>query len=184
MRKKRNKKEIRLDEKTKSFLEKIKFDIEKEGSINKKDINYLTGGWLEEYGYNLVRGYIQLDDDKIGLNVHISHDKTQNEFDVMFIHENILYVIECKTALKDGEKNLLNDTLYKLSALKKDFGLNAEGYLFTLDDKLRDSKGEIKKDYENRSKLLGVTLVDRAILSDREELNKIFDRIKGDVKNV
>ncbi len=40
LRKERNKKEIRLDEKIKSFLEKIKFDTEKEDSINKKEINY------------------------------------------------------------------------------------------------------------------------------------------------
>lgn len=184
LRKERNKKEIRLGEKIKSFLEEIKFDIEKEGSINKKDINYLTGGWLEEYGYNLVRGHIQLDDDKIGLNVQISHDKTQNEFDVMFVHENILYVIECKTALKDGGRNLLNDTLYKLSALNKNFGLNVRGYLFTLDRNLRGPEGEIKKDYQNRSDLLKVTLVDRAILSDREKLSEIFDSIKGGATNV
>ncbi len=184
LRKERNKKEIRLDEKIKSFLEKIKFDIEKEGSINKKDINYLTGGWLEEYGYNLVRGHIQLDDNKIGLNVQISHDKTQNEFDVMFVHENILYVIECKTALKDDKRNLLNDTLYKLSALNKNFGLNVRGYLFTLDRNLRGPEGEIKKDYQNRSDLLKVTLVDRAILSDREKLSEIFDSIKGGATNV
>lgn len=184
LRKERNKKEIQLYDKTESFLEKIKFDTEKEGYINKKEINYLTGGWLEEYGYNLVRGHIQLDDDKIGLNVQISHGKTQNEFDVMLVHENILYVVECKTALKDGERNLLNDTLYKLSALKKDFGLNVKGYLFTLDKNLRNSEGVIKKDYQNRSDLLGVTLLDRTILSDERKLGEIFDRIKGGTTNV
>jgi Card1-like, endonuclease domain len=184
LRKERNKKKVRLDEKTKSFLDEIKFDTEKEGSINKKEINYLTGGWLEEYVYNLVEEHIQLDDDKVGINVQISHDKTQNEFDVMFVHENTLYVIECKTALKDGERNLLNDTLYKLSALNKDFGLNVRGYLFTLDRNLRNPEGEIKKDYQNRADLLGVALVDGAILGDEKKLNEIFDKIKGGVKNV
>jgi len=185
LRKERNKKNVQLlDEKTKSFLEEIKFDTEKEDSINKKEINYLTGGWLEEYGYNLVRGHIQLDDDKIGLNVQILRDKTPNEFDVMFVNENILYVIECKTALKDDKKNLLNDTLYKLSALNKNFGLDVRGYLFTLDRNLRGPEGEIKKDYQNRSDLLKVILVDRAILSDKEKLSEIFNSIKGDVENV
>jgi len=184
LREKRDKSKVQLDKKTKSFLKEIKFDTENEDSINKKEINYLTGGWLEEYGYDLVQEHIQLDEDKIGVNVQISHGKTQNEFDVMFVHKNILYVIECKTALKDGKRNLLNDTLYKLSALKKDFGLNVRGYLFTLDRNLRNSEGEIKKDYQNRSDLLGVTLVDGTILSDENKLNRIFYRIKGGIKDV
>jgi len=184
LRKWRNKKRIQLEGETRSFLENIKFSTEKEGFLNKKEINYLTGGWFEEYGYNLIREHIQLNNDKIGLNVQISHAGTQNEFDVMFVHENILYVIECKTALKDGERNLLNDTLYKLSALKKDFGLIVRGYLFTLDKNLRDADGRIKNDYQNRAALLGVRLVDGAILSDEKKLEEIFNRIKGGKKDV
>lgn len=184
LRKERNIKKIQLDEKINNFLKKIKFITKKEGCINKKEINYLTGGWFEEYGYNLIREHIQLDDNKIGLNVQISRAGTQNEFDVMFVHENILYVIECKTALKDGERNLLNDTLYKLSALKKDFGLIVRSYLFTLEKNLRRPEGEIKKDYQNRASLLEVRLVDKAILSDKKKLNKMFNSIKGGVQDV
>ena len=184
LRKERNEREIPLNEKAKSFLDEIKFDTEKEEILNKKEINYLTGGWFEEYVYNLVREHIQLDNDKIGLSVQISRAKTQNEFDVMFVYENILYVIECKTALKDDGRNLLNDTLYKLSALKKDFGLIVRGYLFTLDKNLRDKNGILKSNYQKRADLLGVQLVDGATLSKKEKLNKIFNRIKGDVENV
>ena len=184
LRKERNKKEIPLDEKAKSFLDKIKFGTEKDGFLNKKEIKYLTGGWFEEYGYNLIREHIQLNNDKIGLNVQISHAGTQNEFDVMFVHENILHVIECKTALKDGERNLLNDTLYKLSALKKDFGLIVRSYLFTLDKNLRDEKGNVKSDYQKRAALLGVKLVDGAVLSDKKKSNGIFNCIKGGTKDV
>jgi len=184
LKKKRNKKSVKLDEGTKSFLEEIDFETEQKGVLNKKEINYLTGGWFEEYVFSLIREYIQLDDDKIGLNVQLSHDGTQNEFDVMFVHENSVYVIECKTGLRDNERSLLNDTLYKLSALKKDFGLIVRSYLFTLDNNLRDGRGDVKKIYKNRADLLGVILVDRVVLSDKKELNKIFDKIKGGIKNV
>jgi hypothetical protein len=177
LRKLRNKKQIQLEGEKRSFLNKIAFSTEEE-LLNKKEINYLTGGWFEEYGYNLVREHIQLEDDKIGLDVQISHAGTQNEFDVMFVHENILYAIECKTALKDGKRSLLNDTLYKLSPLKRDFGLIVKGYLFTLDKNLRDGEGNITRDSQNRAALLGVQLVDGAILDDEKELNKIFDSIK------
>ena len=184
LRKWRNEKRIQLEGETRSSLETIKFNTEKEGFLNKKEINYLTGGWFEEYGYNLARDYIQLNNDKIGLNVQITHAGTQNEFDVMFVHENILYVIECKTALEDDGRNLLNDTLYKLSALKKDFGLIVRGYLFTLEKNLRDEKGNVKSDYQNRAALLGVEIVDGAILSDKKKLNEIFDSIKRGTKDV
>lgn len=184
LRKMRNKKQIPLEGEESSFLNKIAFRTEEEGFLNKKEIKYLTGGWFEEYGYNLVREHIQLGDDKIGLDVQISHAGTQNEFDVIFIHENMLYVIECKTALKDGKRSLLIDTLYKLSALKRDFGLFVNGYLFTLDRNLRDDEGNITRDYQNRAALLGVRLVDSAILDDEKELNKLFEGIKGGKKDV
>ena len=163
---------------------KIKTEVIKVIEDSIEEINYLTGGWFEEYGYNLIREHIQLNNDRIGLNVQISHAGTQNEFDVMFVHENVLYVIECKTALKDDGRNLLNDTLYKLSALKKDFGLIVRGYLFTLDKNLRDADGRIKNDYQNRAALLGVRLVDGAVFSDEKKLNGILDSIKGGMKDV
>ena len=180
LRKERDKKEIPLDEKTRSFLKKINFDTKKEGILTKKEINYLTGGWFEEYTYNLARKHIQLDDDKIGLSVQISNANTQNEFDIMFVYENVLYVIECKTALRDNGRNLLNDTLYKLSALKKSFGLSAKSYLFTLDKNLREEEGNVKSDYQNRADLLNIELVDRVVLSDNNKLKKVFDDIKGE----
>jgi len=180
LRKERNEREIPLNEKAKSFLDKINFDTKKEGILTKKEINYLTGGWFEEYAYNLARKHIQLDDDKIGLSVQISNANTQNEFDIMFVYENVLYVIECKTALRDNGRNLLNDTLYKLSALKKSFGLSVKSYLFTLDKNLRDKNGNIKSDYQKRADLLDIELVDRVVLSDNNKLKKVFDDIKGE----
>lgn len=179
LRKERNRKKVPLDEEIKLFLEEIHFELENEKFINKKEINYITGGWFEEYGYSLVRDHIPLKDDEIGLNVQISHDGTQNEFDIMIVHENILIIIECKTSLDDNGKNLLNDTLYKLSALNKELGLQVNSYLFTMDENLRDEKGEIKLDCQNRAGLLDITLIDRIFLEDKKELKNVFDKIKG-----
>jgi hypothetical protein len=179
LRKERNRKKVLLAEEMKLFLEEIQFELENEKFINKKEINYITGGWFEEYGYSLVREYIPLKDDEIGLTVHISHDGTQNEFDIVIVHENVLTIIECKTSLNDNGKNLLNDTLYKLSALNKELGLRVNSYLFTLDENLRDEKGEIKPDCQNRADLLGISLIDRVFLEDEKELKNLFDKIKG-----
>lgn len=171
LRKRRGRK-IKKDDITglEAFLRDIRFDTEELEFIGKREIDYLTGGWFEEYVFATVKDKLHLKDDKIGFNIHISRDNTQNEFDVMFVCENALYVIECKTSL--NSTSLLN-ALYKLSALKKDFGLWVKSYLFTLDD-LRDSNGNIKEVYEKRASLLGIKLVDRVILKDKKEINGIF----------
>lgn len=184
LRRERDKKKIQLNEEMMGFLKEINFITEKESILNKKEIEYLTGGWFEEYVYTLIQKHIQLEDNKIGLNIHISQKETQNEFDVMFVHKNTLYIIECKTSLKDNNKNLMNDTLYKLYALKNDFGLIVNGYLFTLDSDLRDNNNQIKDSYQNRANLMNIKLIDRKILSDENKLNEIFDKIKGVTKYV
>jgi hypothetical protein len=56
-----------------------------------------------------------------------------NELDVLYIKDNRLNVIECKSFLdgREGDK-ILNDALYKLQAIMKSkFGLNAASYLYT-----------------------------------------------------
>jgi hypothetical protein len=78
----------------------------------------------------------------------------------------------------------MNDTLYKLYALKNDFGLIVNGYLFTLDGDLRDNNNQIKDSYQNRANLMNIKLIDRKILSDENKLNEIFDKIKGVTKYV
>ena len=80
---------------------------------------------------------------------------------------NKLYVIECKTKLKGGEKNLLTETLYKQAALRKDFGLAAKCFLFTMDE-VRNEEGF------NRADQLGITIIDFPILKDSGQLEQSF----------
>jgi hypothetical protein len=183
LRKSRDDNRAKLDANMSNFIKNIQFETEKESYLKRNEICYLTGGWFEEYVYNLIRENIQLDDDKIGLNVHISRARTQNEFDVMFVHENTLYVIECKTGLREDQRDLMDDTLYKLSALRKDFGLTVRSYLFTLEN-LRNNNGKIRENYQDRADLLKIGLVDRAILTNKGELGMIFDSIRGGTKDV
>lgn len=173
-----------LDKETKHFLNVCNFTPEKPDVISKNEINYLTGGWFEEYMYDLVKKYTDLDDDKIALGINISHKENQNEFDVMFVNENALYIFECKTILKSNNYNLLNDTLYKLASLKKEFGLEVKGYVATLDKDLRDKQDKINECYIKRANSLNIEILDRLILTNEEEINKIFDKIRGGKKNL
>ena len=103
---------------------------------NKATIHYLRGGWFEEYVYFLIKRGLKLNEKQICLNLKIedkslSGKAVPNELDVIFIYKNKINIIECKTGLKsEGGVNILQEVLYKQSALKKGFGLTAKSFLF------------------------------------------------------
>ncbi|RKZ70798.1 MAG: DUF1887 domain-containing protein [Candidatus Parabeggiatoa sp. nov. 1] len=95
---------------------------------------FVNGGWLEAYTYSLVYG-LQGELPKIqdvGRSVELCRDSTgkavKNELDVAFLHNNHLYIIECKTkrfiAPKEFQAQASDfdthgaDALYKLDTLK------------------------------------------------------------------
>lgn len=81
---------------------------------NLKYKKFAFGGWLEQYLYNFLkdRGIAAV------MNVEITKE-AKNELDVVFIHNNNLYVIECKSQLNDKKQN---DDLYKLNAQHANWG--------------------------------------------------------------
>jgi len=105
--------------------------------LTKQTIEYITGGWFEEYVYWKIKEKYSLKDDQIKLGVVLTPnvkngDKinyfTNNDLDVVFVYENELYVIECKTAVKD----FFMETVYKMAAIRKYFGLTVKSILVTL----------------------------------------------------
>ena len=96
-------------------------------------MKYITGGWFEEFIYQKIKDELQVPEENVALNVFIEKDNDKNELDVIFIKDNNLNVIECKSFIggKEGVK-ILNNALYKLQAIMKSkFGLNAKSYLCT-----------------------------------------------------
>ena len=122
------------------FLDFIGFIPEKEGYLQKGEIEYLTGGWFEEYVYYFIKATLNPQD--IAMGVHISNDglKHDNELDVCFMKANKLYVIECKTGVYS--ESLFNDIVYKVCALKEVLLGTSNSYIFSLKN---DYKGEWKK---------------------------------------
>ena len=94
----------------------------------KSEIQFLTGGWLEEYCFNEVSTYLGqgIDDVVIGIQIK-SPAGTDNEYDVMFTKDNALYTIECKSL--DQQEDKKTEALYKVAALQKDFGLRVHSFL-------------------------------------------------------
>jgi len=156
----RKKKQIQINKELSNFLDRISYEYDNNQFLTKNEIQYLAGGWFEEYCFNLIKEKLNLPSSALVCNLYISHFDAQNELDIAFIWNNALCVIECKTTLWDNNRNLINDTLYKIAALRRDFGLFVKCFLFTLDNNIRDGNGEIKEHIKNRTELLDIKIID------------------------
>jgi hypothetical protein len=147
------------------FLNYIGFVPERPGSLQSYEIEYLTGGWFEEYVYALIKNVLQPDD--IAMGVHISNGiiKHNNELDVCFIKANKLFVIECKTGVTS--ESLFNEIVYKVCALKEVLLGTSNSYIFSLK---KDHKGNWKK----TAKYMGITFCDWLNLTKPELLKNIL----------
>ena len=124
------------------FLDFIKFTPKKEGLLVHEELDYLTGGWFEEYVYHLIKATVNPDDIAIGVHIDgITEIKHNNELDVCFIKNNQFFVIECKSGI--NSESMFNEIVYKVSALKEVLlGLDCNSYIFSLK---KDPSGELKK---------------------------------------
>lgn len=161
------------------WLETMKFNSLKAGKLNKDEIKYLTGDWFEEYIYTLIKSSLSLDNHQIGIGIVVNISGQENELDVLFIRNNKLYLVECKTSVfdKETEKNILTETLYKAAALRKEFGLNVETMIFTLTERGEEKKN-IRKFEEDRAHVLGIRYIfDGSDLADEQKLKEELQKI-------
>jgi hypothetical protein len=150
------------------FLHYIGFTPERPGSLQNYEIEYLTGGWFEEYVYALINNVLNPDD--IAMGVHISNGiiKHNNELDVCFMKANKLFVIECKTSVTS--ESLYNEIVYKVCALKEVLLGTSNSYIFSLK---KDHKGLWKK----TAKYMGITFCDWLNLTKQENLKHILNEM-------
>lgn len=153
------------------------------GRLYKAEIQYLRGGWLEELLYHEIKAQFQLPDNAIGNNIVIQRKNSRgavvlNEFDVLFTHQNALHVIECKTGLGKNRQQIktsFNNTIYKLTALKTEFGLDVHGWFFTLEN-LRDKKsGEITEKLWDRANVHRIQIIDK--IDFENGIEAVFEKI-------
>ena len=122
---------------------------------------YLGGEWFEEYTYLRIKRDFKLRDEDIAKSVKIcrlSSTSNDNELDVVFVKDNALYVIECKVSMTGygkEPKSVVDEYLYKLAAISKDFGLRVNSYIFTLHQMWRFSK-DTQENMSKRMRILGI----------------------------
>ncbi len=131
--------------------------------INEEKRRFLNGTWLEKCVFNIVSELIP--GTKVYQSAVVKHGKNKNEFDVMFIYNNRLHLIEVKTCIfKQNNNN--QDIVHKLTSLADDVGgLSAKRCIvsyYPLDSYLtaraKDKNTEVISDnlVRNRNQLKGL----------------------------
>ena len=147
------------------FLEFIGFVPKIKNSLQREEIEYLTGGWFEEYVYYLIKATVNPQD--IAMGVHISSNglKHNNELDVSFIKANKLYVIECKTGV--NSESLFNEIVYKVCALKEVLLGISNSYIFSL-------KKDYKGNWRKTANYMDITFCDYTCLTKPQNIKKVI----------
>jgi hypothetical protein len=137
---------------------------------------FVNGGWLEEVIYNQLQKLFK--EEPIGaqdmaknlLFVWKGENKetgTKNELDIVFLYNNRLHIIECKTKVMTRNDNDVSDALNKLNTLKqKAGGLASKAMLI--------SYQEVRKNDKERADLMGVKLCDKRGLKSLKSHLKRF----------
>ena len=152
------------------FLSDIGFPLKNEGIISKKEIEYLTGSWFEEYVYYTLKDANIVQGTDILCGVSKKNGQSDNEFDIVILKENQLHIIECKTYICNNDKpSLPVDTIYKLDSIQKELGLFAKPYIITL-----NKAHEIKEAYKKRAGQYGIKILTIENIIEGNLINNIF----------
>jgi hypothetical protein len=163
--KKKEKYEISAIAELDTFLHTIYFPLTDclRKEITRQEIKYLTGGWFEEYIYYRLKHDSDISENNIKTDITLEKDNTSNEFDVIFLYKGILYTIECKTSIINNNKDLMTDTIYKVTALQKNLGLYSRSSIFTLSSK---ENKEVRDAHFDRGDLFNISVFCREDIVD------------------
>ncbi|MFK5925593.1 MAG: DUF1887 family CARF protein [Desulfuromusa sp.] len=98
---------------------------------SEEDRFFVNGGWLEEYLFSRIdrlRNRFKIQDSAMSVQVE-SSTGTKNEIDVAILHNNRLFLIECKTRRFRGQHSAGSKALYRMDSLKIMGGITAQAML-------------------------------------------------------
>jgi DNA-binding protein len=131
--------------------------------IGYKDGN--AGEFLESLLYHKIKADFNLSGEQLLLNLKIYFNQNASndyEFDVVFLYENSLHLVEAKINLS-GLKSIIKN----YSGIKSIFGLNTRSYIFTL----REYQNKEHFQYMERFKSHGILGI-----FDMNEVNEILEK--------
>lgn len=161
-----------------SFLEKTNFPFTA-NRISLEEIEFLTGGWFEEYMYHLIEEKVQPDDIALGVFIMQTEETNTNDLDVVFTKGNKLFVIECKTAISKlqfedkvvkGMEAMFKEISYKAATIKASLlGLPSESFICSL--------SESDDRFRKLAKNMGIVYYDRRYFTDPDKQESFIQDI-------
>lgn len=143
------------------------------GHLDKNAAEFLTGKWLEVFVWGLLHPFVNqgIWDLHLGVTAGGRGPGESNEFDVSFMRDQSLCIVECKTG-GQGHDPGANSTLYKIEAIKAGLmAIRMKTYLATTSPNVIDpNTGGIRKAIANRCLLYGCTIVHGDPLKEMAEL--------------
>ncbi len=131
------------------------------GTLDKYAVEFLTGGWLEVYFWDLLSRHadaLGVWDVRLGFEVGRSGSSSGNDFDVAFMRDYGLSMVECKSGSQDHDPG--SDILYKVEAVTRQFrALRVRSYLATTGDNILDNHGKLKSSVTNRASIYNCHVV-------------------------
>jgi hypothetical protein len=130
-------------------------------NLTKYEAEFLTGGWLEVFFWELLSRHadaLGIWDVRLGLEVGRQGDSSGNDFDVAFMHNYGLSMVECKSGSQDHDPG--SDILYKVEAVTRQFrALRVRSYLATTGSNVLDDRGGLKSSVRNRASIYNCCII-------------------------
>ncbi len=158
-----------------SFLQRIGFKPKNESKLSKYECRYLSGDWLEEYMFYFIKEYFDVPESAIGLSLSVDKSGTPNEFDVLVMKNNKIFLFECKTSIyidSDEIQTFIGETIYKSDSLRNKFGLFAQTTVVTLSDLANPRlQPHLERADASKVKLIGKSsFINGALLDDLKKI--------------
>jgi hypothetical protein len=143
------------------------------GHLDRPAVEFLTGKWLEVF----VRGLLSPFEGTVIWDLHAGVTAGQsgpgksNEFDVSFMRNQSLCIVECKTGEQKQDRKG-DAMLYKIEAIKAGLGASrVDAFLATTSPNIIDpGTGDTREALKNRSSLYNCSIIRGAALREMAKL--------------
>ena len=140
--------------------------------LTKDEGEFLTGGWLEVFFYNLLSRHadaIGIWDVTLGHNItsDLGQNAVPNDIDVSFMHNHGMAMVECKSGTQEHDLSRGMDTLYKIEAVARQLrALRVRSFFVTTGTNVLDKEGKIRAALESRAELYNCRVLSREQITE------------------
>lgn len=159
------------DESIKDFIVSNQFPTKENGKIDKHDVKYIVGEWLEDLIFYITQYNEKPDSILKGIHIYKdSQSQSDQELDVVYTKDNEFFIRECKTGFE--KEKMFNEIVYKAAAIKTLFGIGMKSSVYCCREKLDDNEKTVSKMNETLSKMSITYFGKKEIDDELDKLNK------------